>query len=151
MLPAQVSHEPSSEPPVEQIGWAQVEPPPPPPTHTPPEQLSPDAHEPQLPPQPSSPQVLPLQLGVQVPPPPPSALPFGEPMPVGPSQPAPALHSTLPHVPFLPVVTSKNFDAFEYAQPGALLPSPYAAYTPATNGVDALVPPTTIQPPFAAL
>ena len=114
-LCAQLSHEPVSAPPVEQIGCEHVEPPPPPPTHTPAEQLWPDPHEPHEPPQPSSPHILPLQLGVHEPPPPPSAAPFGVPMPVGPSQPAPALHRMLPQLPFLPVVTSKNFDEFEYA------------------------------------
>ena len=50
--------------PVEQIGWVQVEPPPPPLWHTPAVQLWPLAHEPQLPPQPSEPQVLPEHDGV---------------------------------------------------------------------------------------
>src|SRR5262245_55229331 len=36
---AQVSHEPVSAPPVEQIGWLHVEPPPPPPMHVPALQL----------------------------------------------------------------------------------------------------------------
>ena len=77
----------------------------PPPSHTPPAlQVWPPEHVPQLPPQPSSPQFLPVQLGVQVPPA--IAPAFGEPRPVGPSQPAPALHRTVPQVPFCPVSTS---------------------------------------------
>src|SRR5690242_5377866 len=107
MSPAQLSQLPSSSPPVEQIGWAQVPPPLPPPMQMPPLQVSPVSQLPHEPPQPSSPQVLPLHDGVHVLPPP-SAAPFGEPMPVGPSQPAPALHRIVPQLPFLPVVTSKN-------------------------------------------
>jgi hypothetical protein len=72
-------------------------------------QLEPLAQAPQVPLQPSLPQTLPLQLGVQVEPEPPArAAPFGVPMPVGPSHPAPALHRTLPHEPFDPLVTSKK-------------------------------------------
>ncbi|HMG57443.1 MAG TPA: hypothetical protein VK601_28280, partial [Kofleriaceae bacterium] len=63
---AQVSHDGVSAPPVEQIGWAQV----PPPVQVPPGlQVWPPGQVPQVPPQPSLPQVLPVQLGVQVPPP----------------------------------------------------------------------------------
>src|SRR3954468_7134933 len=124
MSPAQVSQLASSTPPVEQIGCAHVEPPPPPPPmQTPALQVSPLSQVPHEPPQPSSPHVLPLQAGVHVEPPP-SCAPLGVPMPVGPSQPAPALHLIVPQLPFLPVVTSKNFDAFEYAQPGDVLPMP---------------------------
>src|SRR5690349_16351866 len=61
MLPAQVSHDAVSAPPVEQIGCEQV---PPPPTQVPALQVWPAAHVPHEPPQPSSPQVLPLQFGV---------------------------------------------------------------------------------------
>src|SRR5438270_45631 len=98
MLVAQGSHDEVSFTPLEQIGCAQLEPPPVPPpvppVHTPAAlQVSPDAQLPQLPPQPSLPQFLPPQLGVQPPPPPPvppppapaSAAPFGVPTPVGPS------------------------------------------------------------------
>src|SRR5205814_9142266 len=104
---AHASHDVVSLAPVEQIGWLHE----PPPVQVPPGlQVVPLPQLPQLPPQPSSPQVLPLQLGLQVPPPP-SAVPLGVPIPVGPSQPAPALHRMLPHEPFLPVVTSKNCEA----------------------------------------
>ena len=48
-------------------------------------QLSPLAQAPQLPPQPSEPQVLPLHAGVHVVVPDASAVPFGVPLPVGPS------------------------------------------------------------------
>src|SRR5581483_11143459 len=81
-------------PPDEQIGCEQVPPPPPPlETQVPLAlQVEPVAQVPQLPPQPSEPQVLPLQLGVQPPPPPPpppdapaSDAPLGVPTPVGPS------------------------------------------------------------------
>ena len=84
------------------------------PLHTPAEQVWPLSHEPQLPPHPSSPQTLPLQFGVHVVPPP-RFVPFGEPIPVGPSQPAPALHSAVPQLPFLPLVTSKKLVAWPYA------------------------------------
>jgi hypothetical protein len=62
-------------------------------------------HLPHEPPQPSFPHDFPLQLGAQrvVF----STAPFGVPIPVGPSQPAPALHSWLPQEPFDPLVTSK--------------------------------------------
>jgi hypothetical protein len=82
----------------------------PPLSHTPPAlQVSPVGQLPHVPPQPLLPQVLPAQFGVHVPPV--IAVAFGDPMPVGPSQPAPALHSALVQVPLLPVVTSKNCDA----------------------------------------
>jgi ABC-type uncharacterized transport system involved in gliding motility auxiliary subunit len=72
-------------------------------------QVWPPAQVPQVPPQPSLPQVLPVQAGVQ-------ELPFrtaplGVPMPVGPSQPAPDVHSTLPHEPLVPELTSKKAPA----------------------------------------
>jgi hypothetical protein len=107
---AQVSQLAVSAPPVEQIGWPHE----PPPVQVPPGlQVWPAPQVPHEPPQPSSPQVLALQVGTQVPPPP-STAPLGEPMPVGPSQPAPALHSAVPQLPFLPVVMSKNCEACWY-------------------------------------
>jgi hypothetical protein len=68
--------------------------------------VCPLAHDPQVPLQPSLPQDLPEQEGVHELPF--RAVPLGVPMPVGPSQPAPDLHSTLPHEPLLPEVTSKK-------------------------------------------
>ncbi len=40
--------------------------------------------------------------------------PFGVPSPVGPSQPGPAWHSTLPHPPLAPAVTSKRSPGSAY-------------------------------------
>jgi homeobox protein ESX1 len=90
------------------------------------EQVWPVAHVPHVPPQPSLPHILPVQFGVQVLPPP-SAEPFGEPLPVGPSQPAPALHIAPEHEPFDPLVTSKKFAVWPYEYDGPALLMPYSA------------------------
>ncbi len=79
------------------------------------------AQVPQVPPQPSLPHDFPLQLGVHDVEPF-NAEPIGVPMPVGPSQPAPALQSTLPQLPFEPLVTSVKSAMFSYANDGAAPP-----------------------------
>ncbi len=100
---AHESHDAVRAPPVKQIECAQ-----PAAVHVPLAlQVWPVPQVPQVPPQPSGPQFLPVQLGVQVAAPL-STAPFGVPIPVGPSQPVPALHRELVQLPFEPVVTSKN-------------------------------------------
>jgi len=84
--------------------------------------VCPEAQVPQVPPQPSGPQVLPVHCGVQTPPP--RRVPLGVPLPVGPSQPAAALQSALVQVPLEPLVTSKNCDGFAYEYDGPTLPFP---------------------------
>ena len=43
-----------------------------------------------------------------------AAVPLGEPRPVGPSQPVPAVHSAGPQPPLLPEVTSNSEPVWEY-------------------------------------
>src|SRR5262249_32008208 len=50
-----------------------------------------------------------------------SIVPFGVPVPVGPSPPAPAVHRGGVHVPFGPGATPKNIDAFLYENDGPAL------------------------------
>ena len=76
-----------------------------------------------------------------------SAVPFGEPQPVGPSKPAPALQKYgVVHCPLLPEVTSKNFVGLAQTYEGAEL-TPRMVNAAATSGADALVPPYTPQLP----
>src|SRR5579862_5186217 len=50
-----------------------------------------------------------------------SIVPFGVPLPVGPSQPAPAVQSGAVQEPFAPDVTSKNIVGFLYENDGPAL------------------------------
>jgi hypothetical protein len=70
-------------------------------------------------------------------------VPFGVPRPVGPSQPGPAVHHTAGlHEPFDPLVTSFNPPGFaQVSAAGYELNTPPRAYTLATIGDEALVPP----------
>ena len=90
-----------------------------------------------LPPPPPPPPPPPLTLNAPV--------PFGVPSPVGPSQPGAAVHSSDgQHVPLLPLVTSFRLPVFAYGHDDGLSVEPgvpASAYTEATIGAAALVPP----------
>ncbi len=74
---------------------------------------------------------------------------IGVPIPVGPSQPLPALHSEPAHEPLLPATTSLNWLAFTYGYCDVAPAWPVAAKMPATSGLDALVPPIEPHCPFS--
>jgi len=83
-----------------------------------------------------------------------SAPAFGVPKPVGPSQPAAALHRSVrgAQVPFEPDITSHSLAVlFAMNWPDDCPPLPVAAKTAATNGAAALVPPTRSQPALVPL
>jgi hypothetical protein len=78
-------------------------------------------------------------------------VPLGEPQPVGPSYPTPALQKyEVLQFPLLPEVTSKNFDEFSQGNEGEVL-TPRSVKDAATMGEDALVPPTTCHEPSLLL
>src|SRR6185312_2368783 len=78
-----------------------------------------------------------------------SSAPFGVPMPVGPSQPWPALHIVVPQLPFVPDATSLNADLFSYASAGVALPWPSSAKIAAVSGLARLVPPIGPMSPLS--
>src|SRR3954471_12633242 len=68
-----------------------------------------------------------------------ASTPFGVPRPVGPSQPGPAWHSTLPHPPLVPSVTSKRAPGLSYGYDAGLVFGtgvPARAYIEAMRGED---------------
>ena len=67
--------------------------------------------------------------------------PIGVPMPLGPSQPVAARHSTVPHEPLVPLVTSLKAAACAYGYDAASPAVPAIASIAAIIGVPADVPP----------
>ena len=73
------------------------------------------------------------------------------PLPVGPSQPLPALQRSVPQEPFVPAVTSEEFRGIRVLEGRTGRAEAGRGVDPATKGDAALVPPTTCQPPEFAL
>jgi hypothetical protein len=96
------------------------------------------------------PELLPLELPELLLLDPPgivSSAPFGDPQPVGPSQPVPEVQRTDgEQLPLLPLVTSKKFPVFPQMYDGSGLTC-ITVNAPAMIGEAALVPPTCCQPP----